>query len=263
VSGAGSDAATPTAWQQAQVATSFLERRRSLLPLLEVQEDLIGRLLTREGRRVRRLLDLGGGDGAMTALVLQHAAGAQGVLVDFSEPMLERAEARFEGSDGRFRAVRGDLREAGWVNALPAGEPFDLVISGLAIHHLESRRKRELFGEAFDLLGPGGMFLNMDIVAVEGPLQGLFEEEMLANAEHAAVAAGHGGPHQVEFDGDEDRPDSAAEQLGWLREAGFEQAETHFKWAEAAIFGGAAADPSSQRPVALYVNCARLRTNAG
>jgi SAM-dependent methyltransferase len=237
VSGPGGEGATLAAWQQPQVATSFLERRRSLLPLLEVQEELIGRLLTREGRLVRRLLDLGGGDGAMTALAFQHAPAAQAVLVDFSEPMLERAAARFQRSDGRLAAVRADLREARWVRALPEGEPFDLVISGLAIHHLESRRKRELFGEAFDLLTPGGMFLNMDIVAVDGPLQGLFEEEMLANAERAAAEAPHGGPHQVEFDGDEDRPDSAEDQLRWLREAGFGQAETHFKWAEAAILG--------------------------
>lgn len=228
---------TLAAWQQAHVAESFLERRRSLLPLLEVQEDLLGVLLTREGRRVRRLVDLGAGDGAMTALAFQHAPGAQAVLVDFSEPMLERAGARFGGSEGRLRSVRADLRDAGWVSALPEGEPFDLAISGLAIHHLESRRKRELFREVFELLGPGGMFLNMDIVAVDGPLHGLFREKMLANAERAADAAGHDGPHQVEFDGDEDRPDSAEDQLKWLREAGFEQAETHFKWAEAAILG--------------------------
>jgi hypothetical protein len=28
------------------------------------------------------------------------------------------------------------------------------------------------------------------------------------------------------------------DQLRWLREAGFEQAEVHFKWAEGAVFGG-------------------------
>jgi len=228
---------TLAAWQQAEVATSFLERRRSLLPLLEVQEELIAVLLTRGGRQVRRLIDLGAGDGAMTALAFRHSPGAQAVLVDFSEPMLERAGARFGVSDGRLRSVRGDLRDAAWVSALPDGEPFDLAISGLAIHHLDSERKRALFCEVFELLGPGGMFLNMDIVAVDGPLQGLFREQMLLNARRAAGAAGHEGPHRVEFDGDEDRPDSAENQLGWLREAGFEQAETHFKWAEAAILG--------------------------
>ena len=51
-------------------------------------------------------------------------------------------------------------------------------------------------------------------------------------AEHAGEA------QDVDFDGDEDQPDTVAEQLAWLRDAGFEQTEVHFKWAEAAVFGG-------------------------
>jgi hypothetical protein len=38
-------------------------------------------------------------------------------------------------------------------------------------------------------------------------------------------------------DGDEDRPDRAEDQVQWLQAAGFDGAEVHFKWAEAAIFG--------------------------
>ena len=32
-------------------------------------------------------------------------------------------------------------------------------------------------------------------------------------------------------------PTSVEDQLQWLRDAGFEQGEVHFKWAEAAVFG--------------------------
>ena len=37
---------------------------------------------------------------------------------------------------------------------------------------------------------------------------------------------------------DDDRPDLAETQIAWLREAGFEQAEVQFKWAEAAVMAG-------------------------
>jgi hypothetical protein len=44
--------------------------------------------------------------------------------------------------------------------------------------------------------------------------------------------------HDEPFDDhDEDRPDLAEDQLAWLREAGFEDVDLEFKWAEGAIFG--------------------------
>lgn len=225
---------TPTPWQQDRTAASFLEQRRTLLPLLDIQEEVIGHLLTRDARQVHWLLDLGGGDGAMTRLALQYAPQAETVLVDFSEPMLARAKERAATGGYPCTVVRADMREPSWQSELEAG--YDLVISGLSIHHLTSRRKRELFAEVFSLLASGGMFLNMDIVAVQGPLNGLFEEQMRANAKHAAHEHGH-HEQEIDFDGDEDRPDSVEDQLRWLRDAGFAQAEVHFKWAEAAILG--------------------------
>ncbi len=223
-------------WQRAHVAASFADRRRSLVPLLELQEDVIARVLAGNARPIRRFLDLGAGAGAVSELVLATQPESAGVLVDFSEPMLERVAATLADYDGRWEVVRGDLSQSSWQDALPAGD-YDAVVSGLAIHHLSAARKRELFAEAFALLAPGGVFANMDYVAIDGPLRGLFDEQMAANASHEA--AEHAGEAQdVDFDGDEDQPDTVAEQLSWLRDAGFEQTEVHFKWAEAAVFGG-------------------------
>jgi SAM-dependent methyltransferase len=232
-----SAAAPGASWQRPELAASFAERRRILVPLLDVQEDLIRRLLARHGRAIRRFLDLGAGAGAMSELVLDAHPGSQAVLVDFSEPMLERASAGLAAYAGRWQVVRGDLCDPAWYEALPAGG-YDAVVSGLAIHHLPSERKRALFAEALELLEPGGMFVNMDYVAIDGPLQGLFDEQMLANAErHEHDQGGNRSAEEVDCEDDDDRPDSVSEQVRWLRDAGYEQAEVHFKWAEAAVFG--------------------------
>jgi tRNA (cmo5U34)-methyltransferase len=229
------------AWQRPELVGEFLDQRATLLPLLDVQEDVIRRLFTRHTHPLARFLDVGAGDGAMSQLLLSVAPDADAVLVDYSEPMLARAQARLGQAGGSWQAVRGDLRENAWRQALPDG-PYDAAVSSYAIHHLPSQRKRALFAELFDVLTPGAMFVNLDVVTVDGPLRGVFDEEMVANA--IAAEHRHGGgrsEEQVErellADEDDDQPDSLGEQLQWLGDAGFAEVETHFKWAEAVIFG--------------------------
>jgi tRNA (cmo5U34)-methyltransferase len=229
-------------WQQPELASAFLEVREMLLPLLGVQEELLRRLFERHPHAVTRFLDVGCGDGAMSELVLSLFADAEAVLVDFSEPMLERAAHRLEDSRARWRIVDADLSDPAWSERLPPGG-YGAAVSGLAIHHLPSERKRSLFAELYGLLEPGAMFVNMDCVSIEGPLRGLWDEQTLANAVRTERERG-GSRSQAQLERDlfdnseEDRPDSVDDQLRWLREAGFEQAELHFKWAEGAIFGG-------------------------
>ncbi len=239
---AGGSPMTPGAhWQHEELVASFVERRRILIPLLELQEDVLARLFSRSENAVKRFLDIGAGAGAMSQLMLS-ADGASpeshGVLVDFSQPMLARAAVNLAEYAGRWQAVTGDLNDPAWGEALPDGR-YDAVVSGLAIHHLPSERKHALFAEVFELLEPGGMFVNMDYVAIDGPLRGLFDEEMLASAVRAErESGGTRHEHEVDLDDDDDWPDTIEDQLRWLREAGFQQVEVHFKWAEAAIYGG-------------------------
>jgi tRNA (cmo5U34)-methyltransferase len=230
-------------WQGDGLAAAFLEQRQTLVPLVEIQEDLIRRLFERRQRTVGRLLDVGSGDGAMSELLLSVYPGAEAVLVDFSSPMLDRVGKRLERFPNRWRIVRGDLSDAAWVDGLPAGG-YDAAISALAIHHLPAELKRQLFAELYGLLEPGGMFVNMDFVLVNGPLRGLFDERMLTNLVQAERQRGSTRSAEeierelaTDGDEDEDRPDSVEDQLRWLAEAGFEQAEVHFKWADAAVLG--------------------------
>jgi tRNA (cmo5U34)-methyltransferase len=235
-----------TAWQRPELVTTFLSERRTVMPLLEVQEDLVRHLLERNPHPVARFLEVGAGDGAMSELVLSGKPQAEAVLVDFSEPMLARAERRLRSGSARWRAVRGDLSDPSWRADLPTGS-YGAAISAFAIHHLPAARKRTLFGELHELLEPGAMFVNMDYVSVDGPLRGLWDEQMLANAVRAERERG-GGRSETEVERDlfddheDDRPDSTEDQVGWLRDAGFEHVEVHFKWAEAAIFGATKPD---------------------
>jgi tRNA (cmo5U34)-methyltransferase len=229
-------------WQRADAAGWFLDQRQARLPLIDLQEDLIRCLFERHGREVRRFIDLGCGDGALSELLLGVFPAAEAVLVDFSEPMLARVGERLGERGGSWRIVRGDLSAPGWRDGLPSGR-YGAAVSSLAIHHLPAERKRSLYREIFQLLEAGAMFVNLDYVSVAGPLHGLWEETLLENSLRLERARG-GGRSAEELerdlcdDADEDRPDPLEDQLEWLREAGFAQVEVHFKWAEDAIFGG-------------------------
>jgi tRNA (cmo5U34)-methyltransferase len=236
--GGGASIAPGAHWQQEELAASFAERRRILIPLLEVQEDVLRRVFGRSDHPVKRFLDVGAGAGAMSELMLDGNPEAVGVLVDFSQPMLARAAVNLAGYPERWQTVTGDLNRPSWRDALPGGR-YDAIVSGLAIHHLPPERKPALFAEILELLEPGGMFVNMDYVTIDGPLRGLFDEQMREKAVgHEHQHGGSRSDDEVDLEDDDDRPDTVEDQLRWLRESGFEQVEVHFKWAEAAIFGG-------------------------
>jgi SAM-dependent methyltransferase len=162
---------------------------------------------------LRRVLDLGAGDGRLTALVRSAHPDCEAVALDVSAPMLARADARF-ADDERVAVRTHDL-------AVPLDEPgsFDAVVSGLAIHHLEDDRKWELFAEIRALLRPGGVFANLDLV--RAPTAEL----------HERFRRAIGRPE----DDPADRLAALCEQLGWLREAGFASVDCSFKWMQMAL----------------------------
>jgi SAM-dependent methyltransferase len=107
------------------------------------------------------VLDVGGGSGVVSDVVLAAFPNARVTLQDFSAAMLEGARARFGGRAGPTRYVRCDLREAGWPQSV--GGPFDLAVSGIAIHNLHEMPAIGACYEAVrSLLKPGGCFLDYD-----------------------------------------------------------------------------------------------------
>lgn len=165
--------------------------------------------------RVGRVVDLGTGDGRLLALVRRRCPDAEGTGSTPRQRCLTRARARF-GDDPLVELREHDLREA-----LPV-EVADVVVSGLAIHHLDDVRKQELFGEIHGMLAPGGVFANLDLVrSASAALHARFRREI----------------GRVEDD-PTDQLAGLAEQLGWLREGGFAEVDCHFKWLELALIVG-------------------------
>jgi ubiquinone/menaquinone biosynthesis C-methylase UbiE len=230
-------------WQQEDTVSGFNDERRRLIPLFDVQEALVQRLMTRGNRSVRRFCDLGAGDGGFAELVMEAFPESTGVLVDFSDPMLAAAERRLAAKAGRWVIVRGDLSTPAWQAGLPSGT-YDAVVSRLAIHHLPDARKYSLYEETFAMLEPGGIFLNWEHIDTGGLAEGLFDEffreRMIeAEREHAHPRSDEEVVRAYDDATDEDILRDPETQCDWLREIGFRQVDTYFKLPGLAVFGGA------------------------
>jgi tRNA (cmo5U34)-methyltransferase len=199
-------------WSNPERVAEYLSRE---IPHRQTAESMLLQALP---ARVDRFLDLGTGDGRLVALLRSAHPAAAALGLDSSEPMLARARERFAGETG-VELRHHDLRKP-----LPPLEPFDAIVSGLAIHHLEDDRKRELFAEAHGLLAPGGVFANLDLVEAPTPeLHERFRREI-------------GRPE----DDPADRLADLDDQLDWLRAAGFADADCHFKWLQLTLVVGTA-----------------------
>jgi tRNA (cmo5U34)-methyltransferase len=170
---------------------TYMELMRAEVPAYDrLQEEVAA---STQGMAVSRLLDLGTGTGVTLAAVLALHPGTRAVGIDESAGMLEVARADLAESTV-------DLRVADLADPLPAG-PFDLVVSALAVHHLDGPGKADLFRRVAAVVGPPGRFVLGDVVVPEDPADAV-----------------------VPLSDDYDRPSSVADQLAWLDEAGFDAA---------------------------------------
>ena len=152
-----------------------------------------------EGFAVTSALELGTGTGETALRVLARHPAARWTGIDASEAMLARA---------RERLPEADLRVSRLEDPLPEG-PFDLVVSALAVHHLDGNGKRDLFTRVAQL---SDNFVLGDLIVPERPEDAV-----------------------IHVDGVYDVPSSTAEQLEWLREAGFDPEVTLVR-ADLAVF---------------------------
>src|SRR5713101_9190918 len=132
-----------TTWQRAEVARAFVDERRAAIPYGPDQVRMMLQLVAHFRPGPRRLLDLGCGDGFLARAVLEAYPAAAALLLDHSEPMLERARTAMAGFAGRCEIRAADMGQP--LGEQVAAGSVDLVISGYAIHHLPHARKRLLY----------------------------------------------------------------------------------------------------------------------
>jgi tRNA (cmo5U34)-methyltransferase len=180
--------------------------------------------------RAKTILDLGAGSGLLTVLVRDRFPHAHIHLMDFSESMLKLARERLAGDENVT------FHQADYIAEELPGD-LCAIISSLSVHHLDEDGKQAVFRKAHEGLKPNGVFINADQVA--GPTAELDERyKALWLAQVRALGASE---QQIEASLYRQREDScspASEQLAWMREAGFADADCWYKEGSFAVMSG-------------------------
>lgn len=170
-------------------------------------------------RPITRVLDLGAGTGVLSRLIRAAHPDAALTVLDGSAEMLDKARGTI--TEPVALTVQ-DLRDP-----LPDG-PFDAVTSTMAIHHLPHADQQDLYRRIHDVVAPGGLFVNGEVIGGAGPRTIAAYQSW----HHHSVCARGGGDHDWSAYLKRQEADicaPVADHLRWLADAGFDEVDCLYK----------------------------------
>jgi tRNA (cmo5U34)-methyltransferase len=192
-----------------------------------VQLDLLALGLPKKGGRV---LDLGGGTGALAAAIAERFPDAEVEIWDTDAEMLAVARERCAAFGGRVHYVQRSFTEP-----LPT---CDAVAACIALHHVkEMAVKGAIYKNIFAALRPGGIFVNADTAVCGTPALRDHAFRLWAESmEPHGIGEKEAYAHFASWAHEDYYPPLITE-LRLLNEAGFAEPECFWREAAAVVFG--------------------------
>ncbi|MCB9732506.1 MAG: methyltransferase domain-containing protein [Deltaproteobacteria bacterium] len=177
-----------------------------------------------------RVLDLGGGTGALAEAVLEALPEATVTVLDVDPEMLAVARGRLARFGGRAVFVAGRFTDA-----LPLS---DVVVSSLALHHVpDIAQKTAIFRAVNEVLYDDGLFLNLDATMSADPaLTALAYDHWLREMGARGVGEAEARGYFAAW-AEEDTYLPLADELAALRAAGFPHPECFWRRGPATAYG--------------------------
>jgi tRNA (cmo5U34)-methyltransferase len=208
---------------------------RTLVPaypaMRSVQLDRLAVALRRGGEGCR-VLDLGGGTGALAAAMAEHFCEVEVQIWDTDPAMLALARERCAGT---AHAAQVTYVERSFTEPLPA---CNAVAACIALHHVKDMSvKGGIYRNVFAALCPGGIFVNADIaVPSSGPLrERVFRHWADSMAPHG-INREEAYAHFASWAREDYYPPLFTE-LRMLADAGFAEPECFWRDEGAVVFG--------------------------
>jgi tRNA (cmo5U34)-methyltransferase len=230
-------------WSDPGFSREYLDNAEAYVPLRGTMLSILVSFyeyFLRDGSQ-RRILDLGCGDGIVADVLVASDPKAVVTLVDGSADMLLKAKDRLTGRTG-VKFVESSFEQLISGKVLE-DQQFDLAVSSLAIHHLDSEEKQDIYGYLFDSLVPGGYLLHMDVVLaptdeLEGWSMVLWQEWIDRQRKAGITDQDFSDITRRYQDNEDNRPDTLAYHLDALNRSGFDQVDCLFKYGTFAVWTG-------------------------
>jgi (2Fe-2S) ferredoxin/predicted O-methyltransferase YrrM len=164
-------------------------------------KERVGAVIRATGRKIGRMLDLGGGSGAYSIAFARAIPELKAEILDLGEVIpLTKVNIQKAGLSDRITARVGDvLRD-------PLGENYDLILASQVTHAFSVEENRELFRRAYRALAPEGQIVVQDFILEPDKtaprVAALFALNMLAGTRAGCTY-------------------SEPEYTSWLQDAGF------------------------------------------
>lgn len=204
--------------KQASEYEALMER---LVPEYRTQHMLMVALLP-ERLSAPRVLDLGCGNGVLSRAVGKRFPNATFVGFDITEEMLSAYAKGMDEAGFSYEARQGDY------GIDDVGTGYDIVITGMTLHHLPRIARRAFYNRLYAALTEGGVYISNDIIVDED--ENVREEQYIIWKEHMRS---HGEDAHAWYEKHmaKDHPITIEEHLAWLRENGFNAAGCYWRYA--------------------------------
>jgi len=176
------------------------------------------------------IIDLGCGTGTITRAIQQKYSHANFTLVDIADNMLQMAQEKV-GSDHCF--INADF------NSLDFDKQYDVIVSSLALHHLETNPEKQFFyNKIYNALKEGGIFINGDVVqAKPDKLQEKYIEEWIRYMNRSVSMDEIENKWLPNYYA-EDRPIPLMDHIDMLHQSGFSDIDVVWKYYGFCVYKG-------------------------
>jgi tRNA (cmo5U34)-methyltransferase len=178
------------------------------------------------------IIDLGCGTGTVAKKISDKFPESRIYCIDLASNMIDIARNKLSGHrDVEF--IKGDF------STFSFDRKFDVVVSSLALHHLENDQcKKEFYKKIYNVLTDSGLFINADIVLASAEYNQIMNMIRWIDYMNRSVTCDEIFSNWIPKYKAEDRPAKLTDQLKWLEETGFKSVDVYWKYYNFSVYGG-------------------------